>query len=262
MQLAAAAIDNTPEGRDASTAGVTPVIFLHGFGGLAAQWRGLRTGISFKAPTYALDLPGHGGSLDWPGFGPPKVAAKAVLAFMSANELENAHIVGHSMGGAVASLVGLMEPGRVASLTLLAPGGFGAEFNHPLLLRWAAAQTRDELRDVMASFFGPDYVIEDKVIEFQYQARQRPGAIEALVSIAEGMSSDGKQGMLPVDDLLATGLPISMIWGTEDKVLPVSQGLALKDRVDLHIAENTGHSPAEEQPQLVQAVILSQLKAQ
>ncbi len=173
MRLHTAEIDN-------SKSSTIPVIFLHGFGGAGEQWRGLQTAISFHAPTLAMDLPGHGKSLSYPNFGPPKIAAKAVLAQMDNRKINQAHFVGHSMGGAVASLIALIEPQRVASLTLLAPGGFGSEFNHPLLLQWAAAQNRDELKVVMPNFFGPAFELSEKTIDFQFALRARPGAVPMM----------------------------------------------------------------------------------
>lgn len=253
MTLSSAAIDN-------SSGGGTPVVFLHGFGGAAAQWRGLQTKVSFMTPTLAFDLPGHGGSLDFPGFGPPKVAAKAVIAELETRALDSVHIVGHSMGGAVASLIALIAPEKVASLTLLASGGYGSEFNHPLLMRWASARSRDELRDVLPSFFADSFEVPEKMIDFQYTIRQQPGAVDALLKIGSAMSSDGRQGMLPVDDVLSGSYSISVIWGREDKVLPVQQAEALADRVDLHVLDGVGHSPAEEATELVSSVILNQLR--
>ncbi len=74
------------------------------------------------------------------------------------------------------------------------------------------------------------------------------------------MSSDGKQGVLPLEDVLAGDYPISVIWGREDQVLPVSQGEALAGKVDLHLVDHMGHSPLEEAPELVKQVILKQLE--
>lgn len=259
MSLHTIAIDNS------KGVGV-PVVFLHGFGGIGGQWAGLQVSISFYAPTFSFDLPGHGESISYPDFGPPKVAAKAVLAALDELGLQKVLIVGHSMGGAIASLIALMSPERVAGLVLLAPGGFGTEFDHPLLLDWAKAKTEDELKSVMPKFFGDTYKISEKVIEFQKSIRKTEGATKALYEIASGMSSDGKQGMLPLGDLLQTPVPITIVWGDQDQVIPVAQAIALeskapKGRVAFHILEGVGHSPAEEATQTVKSVIIDQIKA-
>jgi pyruvate dehydrogenase E2 component (dihydrolipoamide acetyltransferase) len=239
----------------------TPVLFLHGFGGVGAQWWGLQTAVSFKAPTIAFDLPGHGKSVDFPDAGPPKIAARAVLAEMDARDISQAHFVGHSMGGAISSLIGLMAPERVASMTLLAPGGYGSEVNHQVLHHWAAAKTEEQLTSVMRHFFGPDYQIHPKMIDFQVDLRARTGAVEKLIEIADLLFESERQGALPVDDLLANKLSTSVIWGNLDAIVPVHQSDQLKDRVDLHIVDGMGHSPLEEAPDLVRDVVLRQLAA-
>jgi pyruvate dehydrogenase E2 component (dihydrolipoamide acetyltransferase) len=246
---------------DNSSSKSAPVLFLHGFGGSGSQWWGLQTAISFKAPTLAYDLPGHGKSLRVPKAGPPKVAARAVIADMDARGVDRAHLVGHSMGGAISSLIALMAPQRVASLTLLAPGGFGTELNHSALMDWAAARTTTDLQSVLPHFFGPDYVIPEKVVEHQLQLRAIPGVVDSLISIAEGLFDGGVQGKLPINDLLGLKRPISVIWGQLDNIVPVSQADQLHGHVDLHLLDRVGHSPTDESPDIVRKTILSHVAA-
>jgi len=254
LQLHANAINNS---RSTST----PVLFLHGFGGVGAQWWGLQTAVSFKAPTLAYDLPGHGKSVTFPDAGPPKTAARAVIADMDKRGIQQAHLVGHSMGGAVSSLIALMAPERVASLTLLAPGGFGPELNHPALMEWAAARTVGDLQAILPQFFGPDYEIQEKMIGYQAQLRAMPGAVESLISIAEDLFAGGVQGKLPIDDLIKLNLPMSVVWGQLDNIVPVSQATQLQGRLDLHLLDGVGHSPVEEAPDLVRNTILNHVAA-
>ena len=53
-------------------------------------------------PVYAIDLPGHGGSSKDVGDGSRATLAAAVLDFMDAVGIASAHLVGHSLGGAIA----------------------------------------------------------------------------------------------------------------------------------------------------------------
>ncbi len=238
-----------------------PVVFLHGFGGLSSQWEPLQLALSHLTSSLAYDLPGHGGALNYPGFGPPKVAARAVIADLSARCLDRVHLVGHSMGGAISSLVALFDPQRVASLTLLAPGGFGPEIDQKMLEQWAGAQTHEEFAQLLPHFFAPGFHVSEEMITPHVKARSQPGAGEALQKIAREVFVNGKQGMLPLDALLALDVPLSLIWGTLDSIIPVSHALPLEGRVDLHIVEDMGHMPVEEQPELVKKVILQHLRA-
>jgi len=117
----------------------TPILLLHGFGGRADNWSGLQKQLSAHKSTLAYDFPGHGGSLGFSEAGEPKIAVRAIIADLAFRNIKKAHLVGFSMGGAIASLVGLFAPDVVASLTLLAPGGFGPEINHRMLQAYARA---------------------------------------------------------------------------------------------------------------------------
>ncbi len=242
-----------------------PVVFLHGFGGDAAQWTDLQTAVSAHTSTVSFDLPGHGDSLHYPEAGPPKVAAEAVLENLTMIGHERCHFVGHSMGGAVAGLIALMAPHRVASLTLLAPGGFGPEINFPALKQWAAARSKEDLLALWPQFVADSETSSssntvarrDADIAHQVMLRQKPGLIESLVAMMDAMSSRGSQGTLPLDTLIAADYPVTLIWGDQDRILPVSQARALAGKVALHIVEGMGHSPIVEAPELVLERILN-----
>ena len=72
---------------------------------------------------HALDLPGHGASSKDVGDGSLTTLADTVVGFLDALGISRAHLVGHSLGGAVVAAVAKAAPDRVASLTLLAPAG-------------------------------------------------------------------------------------------------------------------------------------------
>ena len=96
----------------------TPVIFVHGFGGDSDNWLFNVDAIAADAPVYALDLPGHGGSVktvDNPGLG---TMVDAVIQLMDHLSIDKAHLVGHSMGGLVSGQTAIEHGKRVASLTL------------------------------------------------------------------------------------------------------------------------------------------------
>ena len=134
--------------------------------------------------TLAYDLPGHGASQAVPDAGSPRKAAQAIAADMAARGLPRVHLVGHSMGGAIAALTALAAPERIASLTLLAPGGIGPEIDAPLLRRYAEAADEAELAACLAAMSGPDAATPAGTIEVLLAMRRRPGQIDRLETIA------------------------------------------------------------------------------
>ena len=97
--------------------------------------------------------------------------------------------------------------------------------------------------------------------QIEREARQTPGANEALIKISGEIAPDGKQGTLPLDTIVKAGVPISVIWGTEDTIIPVSHALAVKDMMDVHIVDGMGHMPDAEAPELLERLLRERLGA-
>jgi len=231
------------------------IVLLHGFGGGHDVWRDVSGALANGARTLAYDLPGHGLSLDFPGAGPAKVAANAVLADLAARGIKRAHLVGHSMGGAIAALMASTEPARIASLTLLAPGGFGHEINAALLRRFAAAVERDEIRACLAAMSGPQPGPTGPTVAVLFEMRVSAGPRRGRVEIAAAMTRDGRQGLIPREWLEALNMPVMVAWGTDDAVLPVTQADDLPAHFHRHHVLNAGHMLVEEAPDLVAEII-------
>ncbi len=202
----------------------------------------------------AYDLPGHGHSLECGGMS-AKQAARTILADLAARRLHRVHLVGHSMGGAVATLMALADPGRVASLTLLAPGGFGPEINAPLLRRYAAAADKRKVRACLAAMSGRRSVPPEHVVDALCQMRKRPGQAQALIDMAAAMTRDDRQGVIPSAQLDTLEMPVMVVWGAEDPLLPVEQSEALPSRFHLHHVLDAGHMLVEEAPDLVAEIV-------
>ncbi len=233
-----------------------PIVLLHGFGGDRQTWLNIQTGLAARKRSLAFDLPGHGEALDWPRIGNAGVAAKAVTQSLKALDLARVHLVGHSMGGAVAALIALRSPEIVASLTLLAPGGFGAEINHRLLRRYAAAKDAAEMETLLEQFFGWEFKLPKFLAKTAAESRSRPGAVATLETVANEIIDGSVQRTLPRDDLAALPMPIKVLWGTQDRVLPTRQAHKLPGIVATHIFERVGHMVHLEIPKDVTRLIL------
>lgn len=226
----------------------TPVVFLHGFGGTAASWHAVQRAISAEHATMAFDLPGHGASLDYPDAVTARHFAQSVVADLNSRDIPGAHLVGHSMGGATAALVAALAPEKVASLTLLAPGGFGPEINGRLLRRYAAAGTHDALATALEGMFGWRNPVPEEMIRRDLDLRRKEGQPERLDAILARMMKDGLQGTIPRDFLQAFTMPVTVAWGRLDNVLPVYQSDGLPSHFAVHRFDGAGHMLVEEIP--------------
>jgi pimeloyl-ACP methyl ester carboxylesterase len=235
--------------------GPQTIVLLHGFGGCHGLWRPLQEALAGDARVLAYDLPGHGDSLDWPDAGPAKVAVRAILADLEERGVDRFHIAGHSMGGAIAAMMALAAPLRVASLTLLAPGGFGEEINGRLLARYAAATSEDQIRACLETMAGWPNKVPDEAVEVLAEMRRRPGQTDKLVEIAASIARDGRQGVIAREKLAELPMPVSVVWGILDGVLPVHQANCLPSLFALHLIPGAGHMLPEEKPELVTEII-------
>lgn len=225
-----------------------PVVLLHGFGGSHVVWEPIQRKLATETATLAYDMPGYGNSFDYEGAGPVKVAVSAILADLEVRGISSAHVVGHSMGGAVAALMAIFQPERIASLTLLSPGGFGPEINQRLLQRYAAAPDEAALAISLEAMFGWFSAVPEGLAAQMMAVRQRPGYREKLMETAKGMAKDGRQGTLPADKLAALTMPVSVVWGGLDNVLPARQTERLPSHYSLHLFPDLGHMLPEEAP--------------
>lgn len=243
--------------------GAPPLIVLHGFGGCAEAWLEIMDRLPADLPIIAYDLPGHGGSLTDEGVGHAGAMARSILSDLHNQGIRRLHLAGHSMGGAVAALIALKAADQVASLTLLAPGGLGPQINHRALRRYGAAASLAALQDSVEPMIGFNAVFPERALQMLLAARQPLGAIETLAAILDRITlvsgGDVFQGLLPIDALRGLSIPMALLWGGQDMILPVAQTKALEGRADIHILEAAGHMLIEEAPDAVAVLLRNQM---
>ncbi|MER6841898.1 alpha/beta fold hydrolase [Streptomyces platensis] len=111
-----------PAGPD--TAARTPVVLVHGAGGNSSQWYPNVAALSAERPVYAVDTVGDPGrSVQHEPIHQPERAAQWLDETLDGLGLDQVHLVGASYGGWLALNQALHRPGRLASVTLLDPGG-------------------------------------------------------------------------------------------------------------------------------------------
>lgn len=235
--------------------GPETVVLIHGFGGCGVTWEPVASRLASRATLIAYDLPGHGGSLHYPDAGPAKVASRAILADLAARGIDRAHVAGHSMGGAIAVLMALADPARIASLTLLAPGGFGEEINGRLLARYAVASEPAEIERCLEGMIGFSSPIPPEAVETLAAMRAMPGQTAVLSSIAAMIARDGRQGAIPRERIAALPMPVAVAWGSLDGVLPPHHAHGLPGHFKVVRLPAAGHMLVEEAPDTVAELI-------
>jgi pyruvate dehydrogenase E2 component (dihydrolipoamide acetyltransferase) len=232
-----------------------PLIFIHGYGGDLNNWMFNQEALSAHRAAYALDLPGHGGSTKEVGAGDLQVFTSAVLAFMDAKKIGQAHLVGHSMGGAIVLALAAEHGHRVATLTLIAPAGFGSEINMDYINGFIEQTRAKKLRAVLELLVADPGSITAEMVEEVIRFKRLDGVGPALETLRDGLMPEGRQGMMLKDRLATLTLPVLVVWGKEDRVLPVAHADGLPDHVAVTIYDDAGHMPHMEKAAEVNALI-------
>jgi pimeloyl-ACP methyl ester carboxylesterase len=225
-----------------------PVVFIHGAGGTHQHWLHQVRDLP-QTPTYALDLPGHGRS---EGEGRDTIAAYGdwLVAFLDAAGLEQAVLVGHSMGGAIALDMALRFPARPVGLGLVATG---ARLRvAPAILDGLRQHHEAAVRLICDAAFGPE-----APPEMARLGRRQMGAIPPEVIHSDFLACDAFDVL---GRLAGIGAPTLVLCGTQDSLTPPKYSTYLRDQIPaarLHLVEGAGHMVMVEQPQKVSQALSS-----
>lgn len=254
-----------------------PVILIHGFGGAIWHWEYQQNLLSSHYRVITPDLLGSGHS-DKPDIAyTPQVLVDFFSSFMDSLGIEEATLIGNSMGAGLAMGMALRYPKRVRNLILISgfPPNVRENITSPAYQRmidyrppvWLARLvnnlagrwlTRSVLKEVV---FDPR-LLTPLVIERSYRNRANAEFLGPLFSLLDHLSL-WETEFAP--HLEAISQPTLLVWGAEDRVFPVSVGQHLKkllSRASLEIIPKSGHLPQWETPIRVNALILKFLQDQ
>ncbi len=247
-----------------------PVLLLHGIARTHADWTAQHELLSDRFRVYSVDLAGFGGSDPLPGRYSLQALADFVERFLDAVAVaEPVHLVGNSLGGAVAMRVSVQSPGRVRSLALVNSAGFGKEVTIALRLlavRGLAAlllrPSRYGARQVERSLYADQSFVTDEWVEYGYRIATRPHATRVMTELVHSLGSFRGVRQAWRDELLtavaAAKVPTLVVWGDRDLILPAAHleaARTLLPHARFHLFRNTGHMPqierAEEMSELL-----------
>ena len=238
-----------------------PIVFLHGFGGDLNNWQFNQEALAESHATYAVDLPGHGGTSKDLGSGHVHVGAlaAAVVDFLDAKEIARAHLVGHSLGGAVALDLALNHAERIASATLICSAGLGPEINMAYIDGFMQAKRRKQLQPVLEMLVADPAMISREMIEDVLKFKRLDGVEAALNRIIDDTFAGGQQALELTGRLGELTVPLQVIWGRQDRIIPAAHAEGLPASIKVHVLDDAGHmvhmEKAAEVNQLVKALV-------
>jgi pimeloyl-ACP methyl ester carboxylesterase len=247
-------------------AGNGPVLLLiHGIAGTLENWQTVIGPLARQYTVVALDLPGHGGSAPSAGDYSLGALATGLRDLLVALGHERATLVGHSLGGGIAMQFAYQFPESTERLVLVSSGGLGPEVS--ALLRAAALPGADQFIAVTAALgnsvgskvarglgvLGLHVNTDIAVVAGGYASLVDRDRRTAFLATLHGVIGTGGQRIHAGDRLyLAEGLPIQIIWGERDPIIPVQHARDAHEAMpgsQLEIFKGVGHLPQLERPE-------------
>lgn len=253
--------------------GEATIILLHGLGSCIETWKYTIGALALRHRVYAVDIVGAGRS------DKPLIAyslfeqAEFIKAFIDALSIKGASLIGNSMGGGVALKFALLFPKQVEKLVLVNALGLGKEI--ALTLRLASLPFVSQIRPsrsstdvVLKQSVYDRSVITDDWVELFYQMSQLPGAQQALqMQIKTNINFWGVRSEVYrsiVEQLTTINAPTLIVWGQQDRVLPVAHAQIAAERIPnvrLHVLDCCRHWPQVGRPEEFNTLTLEFLQA-
>jgi pimeloyl-ACP methyl ester carboxylesterase len=254
-------------------AGSGPVLLLlHGIAGTADAWVPSMPVLARRFTVIAPDLPGHGQSDKAPGDYSLGALANSMRDLLVGLGHTRATIVGHSLGGGVAMQFAYQYPERCERLVLVASGGLGRSVN-PLLRAAAlpgaglvlsvAAPPIVAVGGLLGSLAGrvglrpaPDVREISRGFATLVDGRTRSAFLDTLRSV---VSPSGQRVDATSKLYLAAGMPVLIVWGSRDPVIPANHGRRAHSMIpnSTYVEfEESGHMPHADEPHRFADVVL------
>jgi pimeloyl-ACP methyl ester carboxylesterase len=242
------------------------LLLLHGLGCNHTTWAPVIAALSRRYTVIAPDLLGHGCSdkprADYSVGG----YANGMRDLLTVLGIDKVTVVGHSFGGGVAMQFAYQFPERTERMVLVAPGGLGPEVTaairavtlpgfHQLMgvanLPGVRHVTRASLRGLAMSGISLARDL-DEVADIVGSFRD-PAARRAIRHVVSAVVDWRGQIVTMVDrGYLTQAMPMCVIWGTDDAVIPVKHAETAAEfapGATVEVIPNAGHFPHKDHPQ-------------
>lgn len=238
-----------------------PLVLLHGFGADRTAWAGLRALMPPEIETIALDLPGHGKATDRPETAFSGLI-RAISDELDRRGLDEIHLAGHSLGGAVALALAVAGRGAVVrSLTLLAPAGLTPGIDADFLTGLPRAESAEALEVLLHRMVVDPAALPAGFAQAALLQLDRNGNRAALRDMARALFPDGRPAFETAPMLARVEVPLRVIWGRQDRIAPPEGLPPLPGTAALHLLAGTGHVPQLEAPALTARLLTETLRS-
>lgn len=244
-----------------------PVVLLHGPGETAANWRWTIPDVVATHRVIAPDLPAHGSS----GAGDQPLDADRAVdwldALLDATCDEAPTIVGHVLGGAIATRFAIRRPGRLRRLVLVDSLGLGhfrprASFIVGLMRFQARPRARSYERFMGQCAFDLDELRHDLDEDWPAFVAYNLG-LATSDSASEAGRLFRKAGLprIPAAELDRIEIPTTLIWGRDDRAnrVRVAERASARFGWPLHVIERAADDPARDRPEAFHKALRSAL---
>lgn len=242
-----------------------PILFLHGSGtGVTATanwWLNLPQ-ISELGRCIAIDSIGYGQTVVAEGtkYGIREWVRHAVRV-LDALGIEKTWIVGNSLGGWLAFQFAIDYPERLLGIVSMGTGG--AKLTGALKGHSNPTLTKEGIRDTLELFVVDKSLVTDELVELRYESALNDTASDRLKEVVEARDRDRSELPLDFDVLAKLDVPVLLIHGVQDVVIPVSRTweiLNVVPHADAHIFSQCGHWSQVERAEEFNQVITEWLK--
>ncbi len=233
------------------------ILFIHGFGGDLNNWMFNQNDLSERFNTYAIDLPGHGMSEKKIHNSTLDELANLISSFCIANDVKSVNLVGHSFGAGISIKTASLYPDLINTLTLISPIGLGKEIDSAYIENFINAESRRDLKkEIEKLYYNSDIITRDMLNEVLKFLRI-DNVQTTLSKIQNEIIINGEQKNNLIDEINSIKVPICVVWGKEDQIIPSNHHQVLNDKIKIIIEKDCGHMAHIEKPSLVNDAINS-----
>ncbi len=223
-------------------------VFLHGFGADSQSWVANVSAVTQHCTVVGVDLPGHGQS--HAVLSAPTLNGIADQVAVVLEDYSPCHLIGHSLGGAIAMLCAEKLP--LLSLSLISPAGLGQGVQDRFIDSLTALENDAEAKQLLRSMVCNKRLISDVVVTRLLEHLKTTGVRENLRRIGGAMQQSGdvqSQSDLhrAISTIQARDIPRQVFWGLQDTINPLLDADAASFGGEWHLFDNCGHLPQIEQ---------------